>query len=111
MEAKLCLRTKEIEALTQKNKEKGLEITRIETTLREVKKELDIAASIIEKQNEECASLKTCAMRKTRDAEEMQDELKRLSTQLECARKEKANLHWKTRGSSQKENREPCRWK
>ena len=87
--AKLCLRSKE---LTQENKEKGLEITRIETTLREVKKKLDIAVSIIEKQNEQCANLKTCAMRKTRDAEEMQDELKRLSTQLECARNEKENL-------------------
>ena len=87
--AKLCLKSKE---LTQANKDKGLEITRIETTLREVKKKLDIAVSIIEKQNEQCANLKTCAMRKTRDAEEMQDELKRLSTQLECARKEKENL-------------------
>ena len=87
--AKLCLRSKE---LTQANKDKGLEITCIETTLREVKKKLDIAVSIIEKQNEQCANLKTCAMRKTRDAEEMQDELKRLSTQLECARKEKENL-------------------
>ena len=87
--AKLCLRSKE---LTQANKDKGLEITCIETTLREVKKKLDIAVSIIEKQNEQCANLKTCAMRKTRDAEEMQDELKRLSTQLECARNEKENL-------------------
>ena len=87
--AKLCLRSKE---LTQANKDKGLEITRIETTLREVKKKLDIAVSIIEKQNEQCANLKTCAMRKTRDAEEMQGELKRLSTQLECARNEKENL-------------------
>ena len=87
--AKLCLRSKE---LTQANKDKGLEITRIETTLREVKKKLDIAVSIIEKQNEQCANLKNCAMRKTRDAEEMQDELKRLSTQLECARNEKENL-------------------
>ena len=87
--AKLCLRSKE---LTQANKDKGLEITRIETTLREVKKKLDIAVFIIEKQNEQCANLKTCAMRKTRDAEEMQGELKRLSTQLECARNEKENL-------------------
>ena len=87
--AKLCLKSKE---LTQANKDKGLEITRIETTLREVKKKLDIAVSIIEKQNEQCANLKTCAMRKTRDAEEIRDELKRLSTQLECARKEKENL-------------------
>ena len=84
--AKLCLRSKE---LTQANKDKGLEITRIETTLREVKKKLDIAVSIIEKQNEQCANLKTCAMRKTLDAEEMQNELRRLSTQLECARSEK----------------------
>ena len=87
--AKLCLRSKE---LTQANKDKGLEITRIEANLGEVKKELDIATSIVEKQNEQCANLKTCAMRKTRDAEEMQDELKRLSTQLECARNEKENL-------------------
>ena len=93
MEAKLCLTKKEIEELTQVNKEKGLEITRIETTLTEVKKELDIAASIIEKQNERCANLRTYAMRKTRDAGKMQDELKRFSTQLENSRDENANLH------------------
>ncbi|XP_058941594.2 golgin subfamily B member 1-like [Pocillopora verrucosa] len=93
MEAKLCLRNKEIDELTQTNKEKSLELTRIETTLREVKKELDIAASIIEKQNEQCTNLKNCAMRKTRDAEEMHDELKRLSTQLVCSKEEKSNLH------------------
>ncbi|PFX29083.1 hypothetical protein AWC38_SpisGene6134 [Stylophora pistillata] len=93
MEAKLSLRNKEIDELTEANKEKGLEMTRIETTLREVKKELDIAASIIEKQNKQCANLKTCAMRKTRDAEGIQDKLKRLTTQLECSRNEKSNLH------------------
>ena len=93
MEAKLCLTKKEIEELTQVNKEKGLEITRIETTLTEVRKELDIAASIIEKQNERCANLRTYAMRKTRDAGKMQDELKRFSTQLENSRNENANLH------------------
>ena len=93
MEAKLCLTKKEIEELTQVNKEKGLEITRIETTLTEVKKELDIAVSIIEKQNERCANLRTYAMRKTRDAGKMQDELKRFSTQLENSRDENANLH------------------
>nr|XP_058941628.1 myosin heavy chain, clone 203-like [Pocillopora verrucosa] len=84
--AKLCLRSKE---LTQANKDKGLEITRIEANLGEVKKELDTATSIVEKQNEQCANLKTCAMRKTLDAEEMQNELRRLSTRLECARSEK----------------------
>ena len=84
--AKLCLRSKE---LTQANKYKGLEITRIEANLGEVKKELDIATSIVEKQNEQCANLETCAMRKTLDAEEMQNELRRLSTRLECARSEK----------------------
>ena len=93
MEAKLCLTKKEIEELTQVNKEKGLEITRIEATLTEVKKELDIAASIIEKQNERCANLRIYAMRKTRDAGKMQDELKRFSTQLENSRGENANLH------------------
>ena len=93
MEAKLCLTKKEIEELTQVNKEKGLEITRIETTLTEVKKELDIAVSIIEKQNERCANLRTYAMRKTRDAGKMQDELKRFSTRLENSRDENANLH------------------
>ncbi|CAH3038755.1 unnamed protein product [Pocillopora meandrina] len=93
IEAKLCLRNKEMDELTQENEEKSLELTRIETTLREVKKELDIAASIIEKQNEQCANLKNCAMRKTRDAEEMHDELKRLSTQLVCSKEEKCNLH------------------
>ena len=93
MEAKLCLTKKEIEELTQVNKEKGLEITRIEATLTEVKKELDIAASIIEKQNERCANLRIYAMRKTRDAGKMQDELKRFSTQLENSRDENANLH------------------
>ena len=93
MEAKLCLTKKEIEELTQVNKEKGLEITRFETTLTEMKKELDIAASIIEKQNERCANLRTYAMRKTRDAGKMQDELKRFSTQLENSRDENANLH------------------
>ena len=93
MEAKLCLTKKEIEELTQVNKEKGLEITRFETTLTEMKKELDIAASIIEKQNERCANLRTYAMRKTRDAGKMQDELKRFSTQLENSRGENANLH------------------
>ena len=93
MEAKLCLTKKEIEELTQVNKEKGLEITRIEATLTEVKKELDIAASIIEKQNERCTNLRIYAMRKTRDAGKMQDELKRFSTQLENSRDENANLH------------------
>ena len=84
--AELCLRSKE---LTQANKDKGLEITRIEANLGEVKKELDIATSIVEKQNEQCANFKTCAMRKTLDAEEMQNELRRLSTRLECAKSEK----------------------
>ena len=84
--AKLCLRSKE---LTQANKDKGLEITRIEANVGDVKKELDIATSIVEKQNEPCANLKTCAMRKTLDAEEMQNELRRLLTQLECARSER----------------------
>ena len=93
MEAKLCLTKKEIEELTQVNKEKGLEITRIETTLTEVRKKLVIAASFIEKQNEQCANLRTCAMKKTRDADTMQDELKRFSTQLENSRNENANLH------------------
>ena len=81
--AELCLRSKE---LTQANKDKGLEITSIEANLEEVKKELDVATSIVEKQNEQCADLKTCA---TLDAEEMQNELRRLSTQFECARSEK----------------------
>ena len=93
MEAKLCLTKKEIEELTQVNKEKGLEITRIKTTLTEVRKKLVIAASFIEKQNEQCANLRTCAMKKTRDADTMQDELKRFSTQLENSRNENANLH------------------
>ena len=84
--AELCLRSKE---LTQANKDKGLEITSIEANLEEVKKELDIATSIVEKKNGQCANLKTCAMRKTLDAEEMQNELRRLSTQFECARSEK----------------------
>lgn len=84
--AELCLRSKE---LTQANKGKGLEITSIEANLEEVKKELDVATSIVEKQNEQCANLKTCAMRKALDAEEMQNELRRLSTQFECARSEK----------------------
>ena len=48
--AKLCLRSKE---LTQANKDKGLEITSIEANLEEVKKELDVATSIVEKQNEQ----------------------------------------------------------
>ena len=93
MEAKLCLTKKEIEELTQVNKEKGLEITRIEKTLTEVRRKLVIAASFIEKQNEQCANLRTCAMKKTRDADTMQDELKRFSTQLEKSRNENANLH------------------
>ena len=93
MEAKLCLTKKEIEELTQVNKEKALEITRIETTLTEVRKKLVIAASFIEKQNEQCANLRTCAMKKTRDADKMQCELKRFSTQLENSRNENANLH------------------
>ena len=93
METKLCLTKKEIEELTQVNKEKGLEITCIETTLTEVRKKLVIAASFIEKQNEQCANLRTCAMKKTRDADKMQDELKRFSTQLENSRNENANLH------------------
>ena len=93
MEAKLCLTKKEIEELTQVNKEKGLEITRIETTLTEVRKKLVIAASFIEKQNEQCANLRTCAMKKTRDADKMQGELKSFSTQLENSRNENANLH------------------
>ena len=93
MEAKLCLTKKEIEELTQVNKEKGLEITRIETTLTEVRKKLVIAASFIEKQNEQCANLRTCAMKKTRDVDKMQYELKRFSTQLENSRNENANLH------------------
>ena len=93
MEAKLCLTKKEIEELTQVNKEKGLEITRIETTLTEVRKKLVIAASFIEKQNEQCTNLRTCAMKKTRDVDKMQGELKRFSTQLENSRNENANLH------------------
>ena len=93
MEAKLCLTKKEIEELTQVNKEKGLEITRIEKTLTEVRRKLVIAASFIEKQNEQCANLRTCAMKKTRGADKMQDELKRFSTQLENSRNENANLH------------------
>ena len=92
MEAKLCLTKKEIEELTQLNKEKGLEITRIEKTLTEVRKELVIAASFIDKENEQCANLRTCAMRKTQDADKMQDELKRFSTQLENSRNENTNL-------------------
>ena len=92
MEAKLCLTKKEIEELTQLNIEKGLEITRIEKTLTEVRKELVIAASFIDKENEQCAKLRTCAMRKTQDADKMQDELKRFSTQLENSRNENANL-------------------
>ena len=48
--AELCLRSKE---LTQANKDKGLEITSIEANLEEVKKELDVATSIVEKQNEQ----------------------------------------------------------
>ena len=93
MEAKLCLTKKEIEELTQVNKEKGLEITRIETTLTELRKKLVIAASFIEKQIKQCANLRTCAMKKTRDADKMQGELKRFSTQLENSRNENANLH------------------
>ena len=93
MEAKLCLTKKEIEELTQVNKEKGLEITRIEKTLTEVRRKLVIAASFIEKQNEQCANLRTCAMKKTRDADKMQGELKSFSTQLENSRNENANLH------------------
>ena len=81
--AELCLRSKE---LTLPNKDKGLEIISIEANLEEVKKELDVATSIVEKQNEQCANLKTYA---TLDAEEMQNELRRLSTQFECARSEK----------------------
>ena len=39
--------------MTQANKDKGLEITSIEANLEEVKKELDVATSIVEKQNEQ----------------------------------------------------------
>ena len=109
MEAKLCLTKKEIEELTQVNKEKGLEITRIETTLTEMRKKLVIAASFIEKQNEQCANLRTCAMKKTRDADKMQDELKRFSTQLENSRNENANLHRALLASTERLTREKQR--
>ena len=109
METKLCLTKKEIEELTQVNKEKGLEITRIETTLTEVRKKLVIAASFIEKQNEQCANLRTCAMKKTRDADKMQGELKRFSTQLENSRNENANLHRALLASTERLTREKQR--
>ena len=109
MEAKLCLTKKEIEELTQVNKEKGLEITRIETTLTEVRRKLVIAASFIEKQNEQCANLRTCAMKKTRDADKMQGELKSFSTQLENSRNENANLHRALLASTERLTREKQR--
>ncbi|XP_078364054.1 uncharacterized protein LOC144648304 isoform X1 [Oculina patagonica] len=99
MEGKLCLRDHEIESLTLANKERGYELKRLETSLKEVKKELEISTSIVSKQNEEFVYLKSCAKRKTREAGDMrsrvqptQDELKLLSIRLESARNEKANL-------------------
>ena len=99
MEGKLCLRDHEIETLASANKERTFELERAEASLKEVKKELEISTSIMTKQTEEFVYLKSCAKRKTRDAEDMkfrvqptQDELKLLSIQLECAKNEKANL-------------------
>ena len=71
----------------------GVQTCALPISLTEVRKKLVIAASFIEKQNEQCANLRTCAMKKTRDVDMMQDELKRFSTRLENSRNENANLH------------------
>ena len=49
MEAKLSLRNNEIEKLQAASKDRGLE--RVQTSLKEVKKDLEISSSIITKQN------------------------------------------------------------
>ena len=99
LEGKLCLRDRDIEKLTLVNKERAFELERVERSLKEVKKELEISTSIITKQNEELIYLKSSAQRKMRDAEgkkhrvgPAQDDLKLLSIRLERARNEKSNL-------------------
>jgi len=99
MEAKLCLKDNEIEELRVVNKEGGLELERVQTSLKEVKKELEISSSIITKQNEEFVHLRSSVNRKNWEADKMkfrveptQNEVKLLSIQLECAKKDKESL-------------------
>ena len=99
MEAKLCLKDNEIEELRVANKERGLELERVQISLREVKKELESSSSIITKQNEEFVHLRPSVNRKTWEADQMkfrveptQREVKLLSIQLECAKKDKESL-------------------
>ena len=99
MEAKLCLKDNEIEELRVANKERGLELERVQISLREVKKELESSSSIITKQNEEFVHLSPSVNRKTWEADQMkfrveptQQEVKLLSIQLECTKKDKESL-------------------
>lgn len=99
LEAKLCLRDNEIEEFRVANKERGLELERVQRSLKEVKKELEISSSIITKQNEEFVHLRSSVNRKSWEADKMkfgveptQDEVKLLSIQLECAEKDKERL-------------------
>ena len=99
MEVKLCPRDNKIEEFWVANKERGFELERVQRSLKEVKKELEISSSIITKQNEEFVHLRTSVNRKSWEADKMkfgveptQEEVKLLSIQLECARKDKESL-------------------
>ena len=99
MEAKLCLRDKEIEEFRGTSKERGLELERVQRSLKEVKKELEISSSIITKQNEELIHLRSNVNRKSWEEDKIkfvveptQHEVKLLTIQLECAKKEKQSL-------------------
>ena len=99
MEAKLCLRDNEIEEFRAASKERGLELERVQRSLKEVKKELEISSSIITKQNEELIHLRSNVTRKSWEADKMksgmeptQHEVKLLTIQLECAKKDKESL-------------------
>ena len=99
MEAKLCLRDKEIEEFRGTSKERGLELERVQRSLKEVKKELEISSSTVTKQNEELIHLRSNVNRKSWEEDKIkfvveptQHEVKLLTIQLECAKKEKQSL-------------------
>ena len=99
MDAKLCPRNNEIEEFRATSKEMGLELERVQRSLKEVKKELQISPSIITKQDEELIHLRSNVNRKSWEADKIkfvveptQHEVKLLTIQLECAKKDKQSL-------------------
>ena len=95
----MCPRDNEIEEFRVAHKERGFELERVQRSLKEVKKELEISSSIITKQNEEFVHLRSSVNRKSWEADKMkfvveptQEEVKLLSIQLECAKKDKESL-------------------